>query len=117
MTREEAISRLGVLYSAGAFSMDRARRAGDSKRAEEAEGQMQAILMAVDALKGICNIENNPSESTTTIGWSTMPSEEKKLLEGRLEALAVTVKYLRQDLERYTQKVNDYLDAIEEMVR
>lgn len=53
--------------------------------------------------------ERNEGEGTTTISYGEPVSN------GRLEALRSVSKYLRRDVDSFAQKMNDYLDVLEEI--
>ena len=71
--------------------------------------------IAIKALyEYICKTENslpderNEGEGTTTISYGEPVSD------GRLDALRSVSKYLRRDIDNFAQKMNDFLDVLEE---
>lgn len=52
--------------------------------------------------------ERNEGEGTTTISYG------EPVLSGRLDALIGVSKYLRRDVDSFAQKINDFLDVLEE---
>lgn len=75
-------------------------------------GQTEIALKAL--YEYICKTENsfsgerNEGEGTTTISYGEPVSN------GRLDALRSVSKYLRRDVNSFAQKINDFLDVLEE---
>lgn len=86
----------------------------DDKWALVALGRAQAEIALKALYEYICKTENsvsderNEGEGTTTISYGEPVSN------GRLDALRSVSKYLRRDVDSFAQKINDFLDVLEE---
>lgn len=76
---------------------------------KEVEVVIKALYEYICKTENSLSDERNEGEGTTTISYGEPVSN------GRLDALRSVSKYLRRDIDNFAQKMNDYLDVLEEI--